>query len=301
MDAPLVSVAAESNTDAGEVSNVEAVSTVEPNAEMLSQMENLITAQREHLKVRESHMDIMREALADLAKKREELVSLRVQVSDAIERNDVCAVNEAHARITVLEESQSQFHEMLEASQAIRESALYKTDDNSDSDDIENTENNDKKEDDVDNEADDEDDTDTDTDTDTEFNESDSKLNDFIAANLASLLAEVSAIDPSTESSAAASSWVADERDSLIAQLEDLQRQSLRALNQRSSQIAVLQQKQAELEDFQRQIIELEGQIEHIDVNGDEGEGLGDCAPAEEGEGEGEGVDVSMKDHTEGI
>ncbi|KAJ3027117.1 UNVERIFIED_CONTAM: hypothetical protein HDU68_004394 [Siphonaria sp. JEL0065] len=226
---------------------------VEVNAEMLQEMEKLMDAQREHLRVRESHMNIMREALADLTKKREELTALRAQVSDAIGRNDITTVNNVYSRISELEESQTKFTEMLEASQAIRESSLYKTNR-------------------LDNEADESEDegdlifeNDLDNDIykeDLDFDTSDKELTDYISANLSSLMSELNAIDPTTESTDAASEWVSGERDALISQLVELQKQSVTAHEKRNAQIAILQARQEELEEFQRQILDLENQVE---------------------------------------
>ncbi|KAI9335990.1 hypothetical protein BDR26DRAFT_865503 [Obelidium mucronatum] len=234
---------------------------IQVNEQMLQEMEKLMDAQREHLRVRESHMNIMRDALVDLTKKREELTALRVQVSDAIQRNDMNAVNEVHSRISDLEDSQTKFTEMLEASQAIRESSLYKTIDLDDeeSDDFEaeaealqfeselNGLNRDEG----------------------EFDSTDKELTNYISSNLESLLAELKSIDPTTETSDAASEWVSDERDSLISQLVELQRQSVAAHEKRNAQIAILEARQEELEEFQRQIIDLEKQAAEAEV-GDE-------------------------------
>ncbi|KAJ3073070.1 hypothetical protein HDU98_002276 [Podochytrium sp. JEL0797] len=236
----------------------EPTTTDEPQLDQADQealMENmgqLLTVQREHLKAREGHMDIMREALADLTQKREELVSLRSQVSDAMSRNDIHAVNEVHSRITVLEESQSKFAEMLEASQAIRASNIY-----SDADgDIENEFDSD------DNEEYDEEDLNHDL----EFSANDTELSEFISKSLASLMLEVNAIDAATEDTPEASQWVEGEREFLIAQLEELQRESIMAHEARTAQIAELQKKQAELESFKKQILMLEAQAEADEV-----------------------------------
>ncbi|KAJ3016334.1 UNVERIFIED_CONTAM: hypothetical protein HDU68_012254 [Siphonaria sp. JEL0065] len=241
-----------------EESNSNEGNQVEVNAEMLQEMEKLMDAQREHLRVRESHMNIMREALADLTKKREELTSLRAQVSDAIKRNDITTVNNVHSRISELEESQTKFTEMLEVSQAIRESSLCKTinlDNEADNEDEDEQDDEDLKfENDLNNDIYKED---------QDFDAPDKELTDYISANLSSLMSELNAIDPTTESTDAASEWVSGERDALISQLVELQKQSVAAHEKRNAQMAILQARQEELEEFQRQILALEKQVEN--------------------------------------
>ncbi|KAJ3246595.1 hypothetical protein HDU78_006584 [Chytriomyces hyalinus] len=235
------------------------------DAEALVQMEELLAIQRNHLKVRENHMNLMREALADLGHKRQELVTLKTQVADAVKKNDADAVNNLHIRVTELQESQSKYTDLLHVSTSAAAEAYSASEHANPASSTDAPEQSNPKTDTLLNQevegdnlhaADDDDDDDDDDDAEAE------DINSFIAMNLKALLEEINSIDPTTEESSEASEWVSQQRDALIAQLEELQIMSRLEEEKRREQIQVLQEKQDELEGFKAQIEALSTQIE---------------------------------------
>ncbi|KAJ3239395.1 hypothetical protein HDU81_006073 [Chytriomyces hyalinus] len=239
--------------------------------ESLAQMEELLAIQRTHLRVRENHMNLMREALADLGHKRQELVTLKTQVADAVKKNDADAVNNLHIRVTELQESQTKYADLLQVSTSAAAEAYSASEhaipdpktptievtepSNPETETLLNQE--------VDGELqhaayDEDDEDDDDDDEDAEAKD----INAFISMNLTALLEEINSIDPTTEESSEASEWVSQQRDALIAQLEELQMMSRLEEEKRREQIQVLQEKQEELEGFKAQIEALSTQIE---------------------------------------
>ncbi|KAJ3265594.1 hypothetical protein HDU77_004602 [Chytriomyces hyalinus] len=235
------------------------------DAEALVQMEELLAIQRNHLKVRENHMNLMREALADLGHKRQELVTLKTQVADAVKKNDADAVNNLHIRVTELQESQSKYTDLLHVSTSAAAEAYSASEHANPASSTDAPEQSNSKTDTLLNQevegdtlhaADDDDDDEDDDDAEAE------DINSFIAMNLKALLEEINSIDPTTEESSEASEWVSQQRDALIAQLEELQIMSRLEEEKRREQIQVLQEKQDELEGFKAQIEALSTQIE---------------------------------------
>ncbi|KAI8611078.1 hypothetical protein BC830DRAFT_1142890 [Chytriomyces sp. MP71] len=236
--------------DAIAVDPVSAVANTETTAspELLAEMEELLAIQRVHLKVRENHMNMMKEALEDLGQKRAELITLKEQVAEAVKRNDMDAVSDLHSRVTMLQESQSKYVDMLEASQAsglaagvgLTEEGTGATQNGHDHD--------------VD------DDSEEDNDEEAE-EQSSEEMTRFISMNLASLLAEINSIDPSTEESDEACAWVGQQRDMLIDQLEELQLLSSREQEKRRAQIEALHEREKELQKFKDRIEEIQGQV----------------------------------------
>ncbi|KAJ3407728.1 hypothetical protein HDU80_007947 [Chytriomyces hyalinus] len=238
------------------------------DAEALVQMEELLAIQRNHLKVRENHMNLMREALADLGHKRQELVTLKTQVADAVKKNDADAVNNLHIRVTELQESQSKYTDLLHVSTSAAAEAYSASEhanpaSSADAPEQCNPETETLPSQEFEGNTlhaayDDEDDEDDEDDDDAEAED----INSFIAMNLTALLEEINSIDPTTEESSEASEWVSQQRDALIAQLEELQIMSRLEEEKRREQIQVLQEKQDELEGFKAQIEALSTQIE---------------------------------------
>ncbi|KAJ3212560.1 hypothetical protein HDU83_001223 [Entophlyctis luteolus] len=218
--------------------NADAVSV-----ESLAQISELVAIQRQHLKVREAHMDMMRSAVADLAEKREQLAQLRAQVADAINRNDISEVNRLHERVTELQQSHESLTEKLNLTQDISDfDENIAADSNSDIADydaeadaaaLEQAEN-------------------------ADFESSDARLNQFIEKSLAELMAEVDSIDPSTESSNGASEIVQAGISTLRAHILDIQSAIAAECENRDAQIALLEAKQSELDEFKRAIMELD-------------------------------------------
>ncbi|KAI8823324.1 hypothetical protein BJ741DRAFT_634412 [Chytriomyces cf. hyalinus JEL632] len=236
------------------------------DAETLTQMEELLAIQRTHLKVRENHMNLMREALADLGHKRQELVTLKTQVADAVKKNDADAVNSLHIRVTELQESQSKYADLLHVSTSAAAEAYSASEHANPATSIEVPEQSNPETETLLNQEVDGDTLhaaydDVEVDEDDEDAEAED-INSFIAMNLTALLEEINSIDPTTEESSEASEWVSQQRDALIAQLEELQIMSRLEEEKRREQIQVLQEKQDELEGFKAQIEALSTQIE---------------------------------------
>ncbi|KAJ3116920.1 hypothetical protein HK100_000927 [Physocladia obscura] len=208
------------------------------DVQMLTEMHQLLAVQRQHLKVREAHMDMMKDAIKDLEQKRDELDDLRLKVSHAIERNDINEVNDLHERVSILQSSQSRYEEMLQTSEEFAQFQQEELDDEyNEAEEEENNKNNKAS-----------------------ISQSTASLTTFIEKNLSSLMQEILAIDPSTESSTEASDAVKEGRDAVLAQVLGMQKMlDSEFLGPATAEFDDLDRRQMQLDEFRRRLEVVEG------------------------------------------